>query len=39
LKNVVAIQLDVTDTATIDAAKQTIEQNEGRLDVLVNNAG
>ncbi|KAJ2933408.1 hypothetical protein H1R20_g3705, partial [Candolleomyces eurysporus] len=39
LNNVVAVQLDVTDTATIAAAKETIEKNEGRLDVLVNNAG
>jgi NAD(P)-dependent dehydrogenase (short-subunit alcohol dehydrogenase family) len=33
------IVLDVTDPATIEAARDTIEHAEGRLDVLVNNAG
>lgn len=33
------VHLDVTDDATVDAAMRTIEQREGRLDVLVNNAG
>ncbi|PTY36834.1 dehydrogenase [Saccharospirillum sp. MSK14-1] len=33
-----AIQLDVTDSASIDTAKQKISQEYGRLDVLVNNA-
>ncbi|KAK0477902.1 hypothetical protein IW261DRAFT_1484473 [Armillaria novae-zelandiae] len=33
------VQLDVTDAASIQAAKDTIEQAEGRLDTLVNNAG
>jgi NAD(P)-dependent dehydrogenase (short-subunit alcohol dehydrogenase family) len=32
------VQLDVTDQASIDAAAQTIEQQYGTLDILVNNA-
>ena len=34
-----AIALDVTDTASIDAAAQEIERRHGKLDILVNNAG
>lgn len=34
-----AIQLDVTDHASIDAAAARIRKELGRLDVLVNNAG
>lgn len=34
-----AVQLDVTDPASIAAAAQRIEAELGRLDVLVNNAG
>ena len=34
-----AIQLDVTDSASIAAAAARISQEFGRLDVLVNNAG
>jgi NAD(P)-dependent dehydrogenase (short-subunit alcohol dehydrogenase family) len=33
------IQLDVTDQASIDAARKRIESESGRLDALVNNAG
>ncbi len=33
------IALDVTDTATITEAVQTIIKKEGRLDILINNAG
>jgi NAD(P)-dependent dehydrogenase (short-subunit alcohol dehydrogenase family) len=33
------VQLDVTDDASIAAAMKTIEDAEGHLDVLVNNAG
>lgn len=34
-----AIQLDVTKEATISAAMEHIEKENGRLDLLVNNAG
>jgi NAD(P)-dependent dehydrogenase (short-subunit alcohol dehydrogenase family) len=33
------VQLDVTDDASVAAAMRVIEEAEGRLDVLVNNAG
>ena len=33
------VRLDVTDLTTIQAAKETIDVAEGKLDVLVNNAG
>jgi NAD(P)-dependent dehydrogenase (short-subunit alcohol dehydrogenase family) len=33
------VQLDVTDDASVEAALQVIDGREGRLDVLVNNAG
>jgi NAD(P)-dependent dehydrogenase (short-subunit alcohol dehydrogenase family) len=33
------VQLDVTDDASVAAAMTTIGDAEGRLDVLVNNAG
>ena len=33
------LRLDVTDSATIAAAIAQIEKAEGRLDVLINNAG
>ena len=37
--NARAIQLDVTDRASIDAAAARIRSDWGRLDVLMNNAG
>ncbi|KIK62805.1 hypothetical protein GYMLUDRAFT_197906 [Collybiopsis luxurians FD-317 M1] len=33
------VQLDITDLKSVQAAKDTIEKAEGKLDVLVNNAG
>ena len=33
------IQLDVTDQASVDAARGRVESDSGRLDSLVNNAG
>ncbi len=33
------VQFDVTDDASIEAAMGVIDEREGRLDVLVNNAG
>jgi len=37
-KNAIALQLDVTDQASISAAAERIRRELGRLDVLVNNA-
>ncbi|KAJ7120592.1 hypothetical protein C8R43DRAFT_1151487 [Mycena crocata] len=37
--NVKFVQLDITDIASVNAAVAKIEKDEGRLDVLVNNAG
>lgn len=39
LKTVKYVHIDVTALATIQAAKETIDQADGKLDVLVNNAG
>ena len=36
--NVIPIQLDVTNQQSIDGAKRLVEEQFGRLDVLVNNA-
>jgi len=33
------VQLDITDVNSVQAAKKVIESAEGKLDVLVNNAG
>ena len=38
-ENLRALALDVNDTASIDATVKDILANEGRIDVLVNNAG
>ena len=37
--DVASVRLDVTNIETIKAAKDVIEKSEGKLDVLVNNAG
>lgn len=37
-KNAIALQLDVTDQASIAAAAQRIRKEAGRLDLLINNA-
>lgn len=37
--NVTFIQIDITNIESIKVAKDTIEKNDGKLDVLVNNAG
>lgn len=36
---VVPVKLDITDDASIEACVKTIIETEGRIDVLVNNAG
>jgi NAD(P)-dependent dehydrogenase (short-subunit alcohol dehydrogenase family) len=39
LNTVKFVRIDVTDLATIQAAKEIIDKEEGKLDILVNNAG
>ncbi len=34
-----AIELDVTDVASLSAAVDAVAQKHGKLDILVNNAG
>lgn len=38
-ENIKAVQIDVTNPDTIVAAKNTIESEQGKLDILINNAG
>lgn len=38
-KNIKAIEIDVTKPVSIEAAKKTIENEQGKLDILINNAG
>lgn len=38
-ENIKAIEIDVTNTNSIVAAKNAIEQEQGKLDILINNAG
>ncbi|SDC22898.1 SDR family oxidoreductase [Pedobacter soli] len=39
LKNLKAIEIDVTDPDSIYSASKTIETEQGKLDILINNAG
>ncbi|MRX69959.1 NAD(P)-dependent dehydrogenase, short-chain alcohol dehydrogenase family [Flavobacterium resistens] len=38
-ENVKAIQIDVTNQESVLAAKNSIEKEQGKLDILINNAG
>lgn len=38
-QNIKAIQIDVTDPESVLAAKKIVEQEQGKLDLLINNAG
>lgn len=38
-KNIRALQIDVTKEETIAAARDIIEKEQGKLDILINNAG
>ncbi|AZI25931.1 SDR family NAD(P)-dependent oxidoreductase [Pedobacter sp. G11] len=38
-ENIKAIEIDVTNADSIIAAKNIIEQEQGKLDILINNAG
>ena len=37
--NIAAVELDVTNTTSVDAAVENIEKSFRRLDILINNAG
>lgn len=39
LQNIKAIEIDVTNPQSIANAKKTIENEQGKLDILINNAG
>lgn len=39
LTNVHAVQLNVTDPISVEALREQVQQQYGRLDVLINNAG
>jgi len=38
-QHIKAIEIDVTDPESIEAAKNIIEKEQGKLDILINNAG
>lgn len=38
-QNIKAIQIDVTDPESVLAAKKIVEKEQGKLDLLINNAG
>jgi len=38
-ENIKAIQIDVTNPDSIEAAKSIVEKEKGKLDILINNAG
>ncbi len=38
-QNIKAIEIDVTNPESISAAKTTVENEQGKLDILINNAG
>lgn len=38
-ENIKAIEIDVTKPTSIDAARKIIENEQGKLDILINNAG
>lgn len=38
-KNIKAIQINVTDSESVLKAKEIIEKEQGKLDILINNAG
>lgn len=39
LQNIKAIEIDVTNPNSISAAKNIVEKEQGKLDILINNAG